>query len=208
LSSQEAWKLIVSLSTNPNIYQKILNLDLAPKNSSAMVDWETLIGSTSIYKLLYIFQIFESFMEQGDSSSEGTQKKQYIKIIKEGDDADKVEPELIDLNDIGVSEERSMEEQLVENELRKDWSMKFLKNGGFQYIYKLFMDNKKLLTSVTTKFEKDFISFLFKIIRVFIMAAFSAEKPNLVDTIALVRRHTSVNSETEEKKQDDEKKEI
>ena len=67
--SLEAWNLIQSLSTSPEIYEKILKLNIK-NDANGNPDWEDFIGTKSIYKLLYIFQIIESLIEEGGDSQD------------------------------------------------------------------------------------------------------------------------------------------
>lgn len=57
--------------------------------------WEQLIDTTSIYKLLYTFQIIESFMEEGGDEEEIREIKEEKKDDKKDDkkDAKAKEPE-------------------------------------------------------------------------------------------------------------------
>lgn len=67
--SLEAWNLIQSLSTSPEIYEKILKLNIK-NDANGNPDWEDFIGTKSIYKLLYIFQIIESLIEEGGDTQD------------------------------------------------------------------------------------------------------------------------------------------
>jgi len=67
-SSKEAWNLIQKLVTNPTIQSKIMHLNV-DKNEKGEYDWDSLIDTKSIFKLLYMFQIIESLIEEGGESN-------------------------------------------------------------------------------------------------------------------------------------------
>ena len=79
--------------------------------------------------------------------------------------------------------------------LKKDWIQRFLSLGGFQEIVKLFHKSLDMLSQkpvdALSKFEKNFLEFMLKLIRIFILAAFSANNTDLVDVLSLVKRSSS-----------------
>lgn len=83
----------------------------------------------------------------------------------------------------------------LEDELKSDWIQRFLSVGGFQEILKLFHDALGLLchkpVDGLTKFEKNFLEFMLKMIRIFLMAAFSSMEDNFSDVLTLVRKGNS-----------------
>ena len=72
----------------------------------------------------------------------------------------------------------------------------FLENHGFNYILKAFFD-KKISTQDVSEFHHTFelkhIAFLLKLLRIFIMAAFSMSKEaaQVYDGLSLARRSSS-----------------
>jgi len=73
--------------------------------------------------------------------------------------------------------------------------LNFLKHKGFEFAYGLFMEFQK--ESEMTSFDKNFLSFLLGILRVFVTAAFMAQEPNVACVIDMVRK----NSEAEDMKE-------
>lgn len=214
-SSQTAWNLIQQLSTNPQTYKRILDLQLT-KDGSNNVEWDKFIDSSSIYKLLYNFQIIESLMEE-DSERRNTeimseiraQPKTQVKkdpvVAGQGQDSDNKQQEKSDvpkpepLRTWNVAEllqktATKAEDEQVEKQ-KNDWIINFLQNDGFGYILGLFMDQQN--TTNMNKFQKNFLDFMLKILRVFITAAFAANDPNLGDMIQLVRKQSTARDENE-----------
>lgn len=81
-SSKAAWDLIQKLVTNPTIQSNILNLNVQ-KNEHGKYVWDSLIDTKSIFKLLYMFQIIESLMEEG-----GDNEAEVCKVYKNKDNSD------------------------------------------------------------------------------------------------------------------------
>jgi len=154
--ANDAWDLIIKLPTNPQIFEKIKNLE-------GYENWESLLDSTSNHKLLYALQIIESFMEDP--------------------------PE----DDLAAFEERCQ------------WKVKFLQKGGFGHLYSILLKYQANLDI----FQKSCIGFVLKLICVFIIAAFSAVKPDIYEVVKLVRKQSGgleleekPSAEPEEKKSD------
>jgi hypothetical protein len=71
-----------------------------------------------------------------------------------------------------------VEDEVEDSKLRSNWTKMFLENKGFQYILKVFMEkdlkrDSECSTMFTYTFELKHIAFLLKLIRIFMMAAFS-----------------------------------
>ena len=87
-------------------------------------------------------------------------------------------------------------------DLKKQWMIKFLEMKGFQYSYNLFMEFQNKTGKQLNMFEKNFLGFILKILRVFITAAFIAIEPSVANIIELSRKK----SEYEDEKELDDKK--
>jgi hypothetical protein len=57
--ANSAWSLIKTISTNPNLYKKVLALDREPD-----FKWEDIFDMQSINKMLYVLQIVEALIEE------------------------------------------------------------------------------------------------------------------------------------------------
>ena len=57
--STNAWSLIKFMSTNPNLYKRVLLLDKDPD-----FRWDQIFDSSNIYKMLYTLQIVEALLEE------------------------------------------------------------------------------------------------------------------------------------------------
>ena len=79
-----------------------------------------------------------------------------------------------------------------DRQLRSGWTRMFLEHKGFQYILKVFME-KDVAQKCEQLFELKHFAFLLKLLRIFIMAAFSTSKEAQVYTVAsLVRKSSTV----------------
>lgn len=57
--AQQAWSLVRTVSTNPQLYRKVLALD-----RDADFKWEDVLDAHNIHKLLYSLQIIEALLEE------------------------------------------------------------------------------------------------------------------------------------------------
>ena len=216
-SSMEAWNLIQKLVTNPRLQNKILTLNVE-KNQAGEYDWDTLIDTKSIFKLLYMFQIIESLIEEGgeneneivrvyknreaaDSKPAGPQtgKKQEEEEEekqkqKEADmDRNRITEFLV--SDLLASNSKDKEEALKQEsetrELKKNWIFNFLEKKGFEFSYKLFSKYQTDITKMNS-FQKNFLGFLLKILRVFITSAFFAVEPEVANIVNLVKKQSNI----------------
>jgi hypothetical protein len=71
-----------------------------------------------------------------------------------------------------------------DKELKKEWMISFLKKEGFEFVYGLFM--KIQAQGELNSFQKNFMGFILKILRIFITAAFMATEPDVANEIELV----------------------
>ena len=70
-TAAKAWDLLQQLATNPQQYAKLAALEL-PTGADGNPDWDAFIQTSSIYQLLYSFQIIEALID--DEGSEGAEK--------------------------------------------------------------------------------------------------------------------------------------
>lgn len=241
-SSKEAWSLIQKLVTNPTIQSKILNLDVS-KSATGEYEWDSLIDTKSIFKLLYMFQIIESLIEEG-----GDDSQEIVKVFKNkeqtkeaeasaqeagvgagsgsgdkkgGEEEDEKQKEKDHAKEIHeenrpieyfvkellASNEKidNVEEWKVrdkeEKELRKTWIFRFLEKNGFEFSYGLFSNNLKDIRNMNA-FEKNFLGFLLKILRIFITSAFLAVEPEVANLVKLMQKQSSVKPNDAEDKDD------
>ena len=216
-SSKEAWNLIQKLVTNPTIQSKILNLKVE-KNASGDYDWDSLIDTKSIFKLLYMFQIIESLIEEG-----GENEVEICKVYKnkdttketkppgnmakkqEEEEKDKEKEKEAEAEDEGPAEylvsdllasnqkdkEELMRQESETKELRKSWIFRFLEKKGFEFSYDLFSKNQTDIRNMNS-FQKNFLGFLLKILRIFITSAFLAVEPEVAAIVDLVKKQSNV----------------
>jgi len=194
-SSKAAWDLIQMLCTNPEIYLKVLKLEpladgASQRAASDPASWDRFFNPGSIYKTLYITQIIESLMEEGEG--EGMEKVVLVKpkttfMAKKEDLEDEEIPTLAKKHST-----RGVDEQ-DEEMLKKTWVKRFLDNHGLDYVLDKFMGqdlSSHQETSAATlveSFHLKQISFLLTTLRIFIMAAFSAADPSVYTALAFAR---------------------
>ena len=70
-TAAKAWDLLQQLATNPHQYAKLAALEL-PAGADGSPDWDAFIQTSSIYQLLYSFQIIEALID--DEGEEGAEK--------------------------------------------------------------------------------------------------------------------------------------
>ena len=223
-SSKEAWKLIQKLVTNPVLESKILNLNIQ-KNDQGEYDWDTLIDTKSIFKLLYMFQIVESLIEEGgdntlevckvyknkepakakdnktqqSAGSDNKNQEEEDEKQKEKNNQKKAEDEnkpaeyfvseLLTYSEIeNFDEIKRLEAE--EKELKKTWIFRFLEKNGFGFAYSLFSKNQKDIRDMNA-FEKIFIGFILKILRIFITSAFLAVEPEVANIVSMIQKQAS-----------------
>lgn len=54
------------LSTNQDLYKKVLLLQTALNPATGTINWDKFFDSQSVYRLLYTLQIVEAVMEEGE----------------------------------------------------------------------------------------------------------------------------------------------
>lgn len=226
-SSQEAWNLIQKLVTNPTIQQKILSLKVE-KGENGEYNWDSLIDTKSIFKLLYMFQIIESLIEEG-----GENEQEIVRVYKNKDTSESAEPKKTTAPNFKAQEQAEEEnekekqkeaeqeenriiEYLVSellaknskekedvirqesetNELKKNWIFRFLEKKGFEFSYDLFSKNQTDIRNMNS-FQKNFLGFLLKILRIFITSAFLAVEPEVASIVTLVKKQSTIRPSTE-----------
>lgn len=221
-SSKEAWELIQKLVTNPTIQTNVLNLNVE-RNENGEYNWDSLIDTKSIFKLLYMFQIIESLIEEG-----GENQTEICKVYKNKEqtkDAKESSPEKVNkkpgendedddkakekeketdsenrpleylVSELLASNQNDREEALKHQsetqDLRKTWIFRFLEKKGFEFSYDLFSKNKTDTRNMNS-FQKNFLGFLLKILRIFITSAFLAVEPEVASLVALAKKKSSI----------------
>ena len=128
-------------------------------------EWGRIFEDSSIYKMLYTLQIVEALLEEEETAGEGE-------------------------NDEAMDEELRMKE---------NWIQRFLQVGGFQQILNLFHKSLELLSQkqvdALSKFEKNFLEYMLKLIRIFILSAFSANDQSVFEVFTLVKKSSVKESE-------------
>lgn len=101
--AKEAFNFLCLISTNPTIYKQVLFAD-------EKTDWNSLLNETNIYKLIYILQIVESFLED-------------IELNAVNIDSFSNEESILN------NENNFTNEQLTEKKI--EWMRSFVEFGGF-----------------------------------------------------------------------------
>jgi ubiquitin carboxyl-terminal hydrolase 34 len=69
-------------------------------------------------------------------------------------------------------------------ETHREWKRNFLVKGGFQSLYRILL----AIRDAQTTFDKNCLGFVLKLLSVFILAAFSASRPDIYEVVELVRQ--------------------
>lgn len=105
--AKEAFNFLLMISTNPTIYKQVLFAD-------NKTDWSSLLSESNIYKLIYILQIIESFLEDIDINT--------VNI-----DGFSNEESILD------NETNLTIEQLTDKKI--EWMKNFVELGGYEKLY-------------------------------------------------------------------------
>jgi hypothetical protein len=88
-----------------------------------------------------------------------------------------------------------MKDEENEAKLKQTWTKKFIEFDGFNYLMSDLMNKetialkgKKEETSFETMFHLTQTAFILKMLRIFVVAAFSAEDPKTYEEVVLGRR--------------------
>jgi len=120
----------------------------------------------------------------------GPGKKDASKEKKKGPELVKLKIHERSNNDLFSSDDNRL--------LKTKWPTTFLRHGGFKQIYKILnqFDLENLGVSQSSSgdanlFAKNCLSYVLKIMRVFLLAGFRTQEPSIYDVISLVRRSSS-----------------
>lgn len=183
----EVWQLIQRLPTNP-----VLEADLHALDTSAPgFDWDRLLDSKSLYKLLYSLQILESL---SDTQRDDPEKKP----AAPAQPAAAAAVEAV----AGPEEQKTVEAEEpapakpvapanLSFEERMQWRRKFLGAGGFVHLYAIFMQKDDSLlggspTDSDAGFRKECHRLLLNMVGNFLWDAMGPEKPELFQKIERV----------------------
>jgi ubiquitin carboxyl-terminal hydrolase 34 len=206
--AQEAWELIQMLATNRSFYRRVLQLDIAKHSESATVDWSRFFDRSSAYRLLYTVQIVQAVLEDGEDSS------RTVTILNSAEFPGGKQPgpaaagEASEVEQDGAAGDappqlRKPGSQVAESpqeeaKLRAQWAEEFLLHGGFQHILRDFMDcavpsgAKEQGTAAAQSVELKYLAFMLRLLRTFVMAAFSTRDADAYQVATLARRSSSV----------------
>lgn len=111
--AKEAFRFLCLITTNPQIYKDILFLS----ESNEKINWNKILDSSNIYKLIYVLQIIESFLED-------------IDIDNENIDSFVDEENLLDL--------KNKDKDYIRN-LKTKWMRNFVQNNGYQHLFDILV---------------------------------------------------------------------
>jgi len=64
----DAWDLIRMLATNQEMYKSVLTLKDAKDPDTGIIDWQKFFNGASVYKQIYMSEIIEAVMNEGQGS--------------------------------------------------------------------------------------------------------------------------------------------
>lgn len=203
------------LATNLTFYRRVLRLDIAKLAGSTAVDWSAFFGRSSAYKLLYTLQIVQAVLEDGEDDTGSV-----VLLNAEAFPAYKVQqatattgPAAEEQSDtehektgagpggallLKKKSSQVMESPQEDAQLRAQWTEEFLSQGGFQHILKDFMAwtvpaaEGQEAASATEPVELKYVAFMLRLLRTFIMAAFSTSDSDAYQAAALARKSSSL----------------
>ena len=153
----EAWKLLNRLPTSPEIFKEIIQLKGVRGEQSK--NWDLILDSNSIYKLLYTLHVIEFLMEDENEKDSGEES----------------------ILDILSTEDSKFQEY------KKQWRSDFIENGGFEHLFKIFNKFTQKETVLLSIFDKNILSFILKILKNYLTAAFAHKVPGLYRSLSFVR---------------------
>lgn len=212
--AEQAWELIQMLATNLQLYRQVLQLEIAKEAGSESVDWTKFFDKSSSYRLLYSLQIVQAVLEDGEAETERVillnadafpAKRVAIQARKARESSIKDSTPVIDEASEPAAAALAMKKrgsQVVASaaedaQLRAQWAEEFARHGGFQHILSDFMactlpssddaSGGELKESLDLKY----VAFMLRLLRTFIMAAFSTSDADTYKVATLARRSSS-----------------
>ena len=193
--AKEAWELLQMLATNPTLYREVLKLDTAKAADSQSVDWTRFFDKSSSYRLLYTLQIVQAVLEDGEQDTKRVilLNSDAFPASKEAQMASRVDDSSTKASSSTVNEVsepgaplelKKRGSQVVESaqedaQLRSQWAEEFVNHGGFQHILSDFMvyavptSDSQSSGALDGLFGLKYLAFMLRLLRTFIMAAFS-----------------------------------
>ena len=153
----EAWKLLNRLPTSPELFKEIIELKGVRGEQSK--NWDLILDSNSIYKLLYTLHVIEFLMEDENEKDPG--EESILEILSSDD------PKI--------------------QEYKKQWRADFIANGGFEHLFRIFNKFTKKETVLLSIFDKHILSFILKILKNYLTATFAFKVPGLYRNISFIR---------------------
>lgn len=207
-----AWELIQMLATNRSFYRRVLQLEIAKQADSASVDWARFLDHSSSYRLLYTIQIVQAVLEDDEDGlrrvsvlnaaefpggpADGTAgaKRGGVRQL----DPDQENREGAALLGRGKASSPFVESAQEDAQLRAQWAEAFLLQGGFRHILRDFMactvpgGAAEPESAAAQSVELKYVAFMLRLLRTFIMAAFSTRDADAYQAASLARRSSSV----------------
>ena len=153
----EAWNLLNRLPTSPEIFKVIIQLEGV--RGQQKKNWDLILDSNSIYKLLYTLHVIEFLMEDENEKDAG-------------------EESVLDF--FGKDDPKFQE-------YKKQWRSDFIENGGFEHLFQIFNQTTKKGTSSLSIFDKNVLSFILKILKNYLTATFAKKVPGLYRNLSFIR---------------------
>ena len=153
----EAWKLLNRLPTSPEIFKEIIQLKGV--RGEQKKNWELILDSNSIYRLLYTLHVIEFLME--DENEKDSAEEPALEIFSSDD------PKF--------------------QEYKKQWRSDFIENGGFEHLFQIFNKFTQKDTTSLSIFDKNILSFILKILKNYLTATFANKVPGLYRNLSFIR---------------------
>lgn len=132
-TSDEVWGLIRMLETNQSIYQQVLSMQVKDSEVSLEKEpekfWSEFFSSGSIYKQSYKQEILEALMSDG---SDLTNRVFFVAF----------QDPSYHYNEAVVPVVKQKAVNQSNQQLKENWTTKFLENGGLSYIISHFLSSE------------------------------------------------------------------
>lgn len=153
--SRRVWDILAMLPTNPTLLDTFKNLTFNQKmEETSSIGIQDLLDTSNLQKFMYCLHIVESLSKSRFTSSIKTHQRNQLKLkISKGKNSKKtatIIKENVESNTADdENTENQREESSIDVKIKKsiEWSNKFIRNGGLEHLYNIFISGVLQKTS-------------------------------------------------------------
>ncbi|KAL4498387.1 hypothetical protein ABPG72_013193 [Tetrahymena utriculariae] len=189
--SESAINLLNRLPASPDLVRKVLNLEGVKGNNDP--DWSLILDTKNSQRLLYTLTIIEYLMEDNQVQSNNSEdQNQSQQEQKTQDEAKEQQPNLISTQKDQQKDSKASDQPqpLQEDILKKiysdgasidpaNWREEFIQCGGFDQLFKVFIQYSQQDYSKLTINTKNILSFILRIMKNYLTAVFANKVTHL-----------------------------